>query len=299
MNINEIEFGQEFEEYLGAIQDKLKHILQITSFYSYINMAASQYARILYIADNMMRYGTSGGGVKKDTFTKISGVSDEDSEEIFNELIKNGHLDDKGCLIERSDKDETLKLILSPKFCVLESAIAWHIESTPGAVKSEVDINSILKGAYSILLGNARKKEVELRLELDKTLPKVLGDELRLQQAFFNVMYNAMQVLEKKETGEKYITIRTQVKEFLGQKGCIVKGVEVSIQDTGQGIPPETKEKIFDPFFTTKGPTGGKNAGLGLSILKDVILHHSGIIEVDSEIGFGTTFKLYLPFSTK
>jgi signal transduction histidine kinase len=68
--------------------------------------------------------------------------------------------------------------------------------------------------------------------------------------------------------------------------------VEIEIQDTGAGIPPEVQDKIFLPFFTTKE----KGTGLGLAIVHKIILSHNGQIQVDSQEGKGTTFRVYLPY---
>ncbi len=84
-------------------------------------------------------------------------------------------------------------------------------------------------------------------------------------------------------------------KSILQNKNGTISGVEIQISDTGHGIPLEIQQKIFDPFFTTKGPTGGKNIGLGLSILKEVITHHNGNLTVVSEEGKGSTFIVFLP----
>ena len=137
-----------------------------------------------------------------------------------------------------------------------------------------MEINEILHWAHSILVGSSRGKGIAIKLELGKSLPAIWGDEMRLQQAFFNVMFNAMQALEKKDISNKQILIRTSESEFIGHFGSPVQGIEVIISDNGPGISAETKS-----------PTGGKNAGLELSILKDVIMNHSGSIVVDSELG--------------
>lgn len=73
--------------------------------------------------------------------------------------------------------------------------------------------------------------------------------------------------------------------------------VQLSISDTGYGIPSEYKDKIFEPFFTTKHSS--KGSGLGLAMAYKIIQQHQGWIEVDSDVDSGTTFTIYLPFQTK
>ena len=73
--------------------------------------------------------------------------------------------------------------------------------------------------------------------------------------------------------------------------------VEISIIDTGCGIPEENLQRIFDPFFTTKEV--GKGTGLGLSISYGIVTAHGGTIEVESRVGTGTTFRIYLPIEPR
>jgi signal transduction histidine kinase len=95
-----------------------------------------------------------------------------------------------------------------------------------------------------------------------------------------NLLVNAAHAIEERGT----ITIRS---------GCQGEEVWVTVTDTGKGIAPEHLKKIFDPFFTTK-PIG-KGTGLGLSLSYGIIQKHHGRIEVQSEVGKGTTFRVCLP----
>ena len=101
---------------------------------------------------------------------------------------------------------------------------------------------------------------------------------------FTNLISNAIQAIKK----DGKITIETK-------KVNADQHVEISIQDTGGGIPEDVIPKIFDPFFTTKDV--GKGTGLGLSISHEIIEQHQGKIEVKSQIGEGTTFIITLPVS--
>ena len=106
----------------------------------------------------------------------------------------------------------------------------------------------------------------------------------QINQVFLNLLSNAAQAIK----GEGSITIATEEDE---------KNLYVKISDTGSGIPPDVVSKIFDPFFTTKDV--GKGTGLGLSISYSIIKNHQGKIEVESQVGKGTTFTLTLPFLEK
>ncbi|NBV42903.1 hybrid sensor histidine kinase/response regulator, partial [bacterium] len=143
------------------------------------------------------------------------------------------------------------------------------------------------------------KKQITLARNIPMDLPPIAGDEHRLQQAFFNIMFNAIQALETVENRPRLITVTAGPDDFKRVSGEIVDGIQVQIADTGPGIDDDTKAKIFNPFFSTKGPTGGKNIGLGLSILHEVVSGHDGYIQVDSEVGKGTVFSVYLPILTE
>ena len=84
------------------------------------------------------------------------------------------------------------------------------------------------------------------------------------------------------------LLLRLQPVKIEGQEG-----IEIQIKDTGQGIPPEIRSKIFNPFFTTKEI--GKGTGLGLSLVFEIAGKHNGKISLDSEVGKGTTFHVFIP----
>jgi two-component system, NtrC family, sensor kinase len=102
----------------------------------------------------------------------------------------------------------------------------------------------------------------------------------QLNQVFMNLLVNAGQAI----IDQGVITVRT---------GADKDSVWVEVVDTGAGIPKENLTRIFDPFFTTK-PVG-KGTGLGLSLSYSIVLKHHGRIEVSSEVGKGTTFRVVLP----
>ncbi len=141
-----------------------------------------------------------------------------------------------------------------------------------------VDLNEILESAISIL-GNQLRQVATLQRDYGE-LPQVCGYPQQLGQAFLNLLLNAVQAQDT----DGSIVVTT------GSDGDSVK---VSISDNGSGIPAEILPRIFEPFFTTRDV--GKGTGLGLSISYGIIKRHGGEIEVQSEIGKGTTFTVRLP----
>jgi two-component system, cell cycle sensor histidine kinase and response regulator CckA len=144
-------------------------------------------------------------------------------------------------------------------------------------------------------------KTINLSLHLDKTIPIIMMDQTQLHQALLNLCVNARDAITDTATGNLgrgEIRINTSV---VGNKEMRKKFSEASapeyvciaVSDSGKGMDEETKQKIYEPFFTTK--ERGKGTGLGLSVVYGIIKSHHGHIEVESEIGQGTTFRLYLP----
>jgi signal transduction histidine kinase len=114
--------------------------------------------------------------------------------------------------------------------------------------------------------------------ELASGLPPVLFDPAQLKQVLVNLIKNAMQATPPQGT----LTVRS---------GATPEAVWMAVSDTGPGIPPEQLGRIFEPFYTTKA----KGTGLGLLIVQRIIRDHGGRIELESTVGKGTTFKLWLP----
>jgi two-component system NtrC family sensor kinase len=141
-----------------------------------------------------------------------------------------------------------------------------------------VDINQALEQALSLVGHQAQLHNIEVIRELG-SLPKVMGDFDQLQQVFTNLTLNAIQAMPE---GGK-LTLRTSVAD--GK-------IKVDVQDTGYGIPKENLAKLGTPFFTTKEK--GKGVGLGLAVVHGIIERHKGRVKVQSEVGKGTTFTVYL-----
>lgn len=163
-----------------------------------------------------------------------------------------------------------------------------------------LDINSIIENSLLLVKYRAELGNIKFVNELKANLPKVLVDVIRIEQVFVNIMINAIQAMPKGGT----LFIRTYEKKMneigfrVGKRkeldffkpGEIV--IVVEIEDTGVGISKENLKVVFDPFFTTKGPKAG--VGLGLSVTRNIVEMHRGIITIDSEEGKGTKATLIL-----
>ncbi|MEA3221565.1 MAG: ATP-binding protein [Thermodesulfobacteriota bacterium] len=140
------------------------------------------------------------------------------------------------------------------------------------------DINECIETTINIIW-NELKYKCTVKKEYGD-IPSTKCYPQQLNQVFMNLLVNASQAIEKK--GE--ITIKTWLEDG---------SINVSISDTGCGIPEENLGKLFEPFFTTKEV--GKGTGLGLSITYDIVKKHGGEIKVESQVGKGTTFTINIP----
>lgn len=156
-----------------------------------------------------------------------------------------------------------------------------------------LDLSIPLKAAADLLIPWSWAKGVSLKLDLPEDLPKVQGDSDQLQQVFLNLLLNALQAIGS-SGGQILVTAQVKSQEP-GMKGAPKPSrfVEVAVVDTGCGIPPENLGRIFEPFFTTKEV--GEGTGLGLAVCHGIVQDHGGWIEVESEVGKGSTFRVFLP----
>ncbi len=144
----------------------------------------------------------------------------------------------------------------------------------------DTDLHALIDQSVESVRHQPTFAGVEIIRNYDPRVRIIQADPAQLQQVFVNLLNNAAEAIE----GPGTITITTRARN--GQ-------VEISIADTGCGIPEEHMDKLFMPFFTTKPP--GKGTGLGLSIVYGIVKMHRGQIAVQSEVGRGTTFTITLP----
>jgi two-component system NtrC family sensor kinase len=151
----------------------------------------------------------------------------------------------------------------------------------------KLDINQPIENALLITEQQLLDHNISVVKRLAQDLPSILGDSNQLEQVFLNLITNAMDAMDPVE-GQKQLTLRSET-----GKDNAFSSVEVSINDTGGGIPPENLDKVFEPFFSTK-PVG-RGTGLGLSLSFGIIEAHGGKLGIKSQAGKGTEVKIILP----
>lgn len=142
-------------------------------------------------------------------------------------------------------------------------------------------INETVERSLALLEAQLQLRKISITKKLCQENPTILGDTHRLEQVFVNLLNNACDSFEEKNSKEKKISISTKV---------AANSVIVEIRDNGCGISKDSLEKIFNPFFTTKRV--GKGNGLGLSISHKIISEHHGEITCESKEGVGTSFYI-------
>lgn len=142
----------------------------------------------------------------------------------------------------------------------------------------ETDVNDVLFRLLQFMQMDISKSGVQVDQRLAYDVPRVIADDKQLEQVFRNIILNALQAMP--EGGKLSIASSSEP-----------DGVTVTLSDTGSGMSEEQMKQIFVPFFTTKT----KGTGLGLSIVQKIVENHGGRVGVNSKVGQGTAFRIYLP----
>ncbi|HLB88561.1 MAG TPA: ATP-binding protein [Terriglobales bacterium] len=145
-----------------------------------------------------------------------------------------------------------------------------------------IDINAVLDRSMRLVQHQLELAGIQLQLDLADDIPRVQCDAAQIEQVLLALVMNAIDAMPRGGN----LWLRTRRNEARAE-------VEIQVRDDGMGIPPEILSQIFEPFLTTKD--SGHGVGLGLAISRGIIERHNGRIEVQSEVGRGTTFTITLP----
>jgi len=191
-----------------------------------------------------------------------------------------------------ADAEDLDLVIRETKRCaaIIRRLLDFAREKTPE--KQFTDLNQVIEDTARIIERPASFRDIEIAMDLDRELPPVWVDADLIKQVIMNMLVNAQHAIEH----EGSITVRSRrsPQPKSPEPGLEpVPMVEISIIDTGCGIPEKNLKRIFDPFFTSKEV--GKGTGLGLSVSHGIVRAHGGLIEVESTVGKGSTFRIYIP----
>ena len=171
---------------------------------------------------------------------------------------------------------------------VLSFARGVEGERIPLAAKHVIrEIERVLKETFP--------RSIEIRTDIQKDLLTISGDATQLHQVLMNLCVNARDAMPNggtlSITASNFFIDKNYVQ--MNPEAKVGSYIVIVVSDTGTGIPPKIMDRVFEPFFTTK--ERGKGTGLGLSTALGVVKSHGGFINVYSEVGKGTTFRVYLP----
>jgi two-component system NtrC family sensor kinase len=235
-------------------------------------------------SEKLASVGLLAAGIAHELNNPLTGVL------TFSYLVRKNLPDDS------RDADDLDLVIRETKRCatIIRRLLDFSREKT--AEKVYANLNTIITETVRLIEKPANIEDIEIITDLDEQLPVVWLDENLIKQVIMNMLVNAQHAIE----GEGSIMIKTRLRaaedcpESITTSGDMA---EITITDTGCGIPPQDLQKIFDPFFTTKDV--GKGTGLGLSVSHGTVETHRGTIEVQSTVGKGTEFRIYLAINKR
>jgi C4-dicarboxylate-specific signal transduction histidine kinase len=155
-----------------------------------------------------------------------------------------------------------------------------------GELRSDaVDLNEVVAEVTRLIANDARLRNATIECDLATTLPRVRGDVVQFQQVLLNLVVNGLHAVTEAPATRRTVTVRT-----IGVEGA----VELSVRDTGQGIPDSDLQQVFAPFFSTKG----EGLGVGLSISRSIVETYGGRIWAENDPAGGAIFRIRLPASS-
>jgi PAS domain S-box-containing protein len=194
---------------------------------------------------------------------------------------------------QREQMEESVKVINETvqRGSALVQQLLTLGQKSRGSRYALLNINSLAEGLMKIVK-ETFQKNVELTFSLDPNVPPILGDKSQIEQVLLNIFVNAGDAMPRGGTlGLKTYSVEGANLQFDPAAAGAYVGLEVI--DSGIGMDESTRSRIFEPFFSTKETS--QRAGLGLSVVYGIIKNHQGYIDVESQPGCGTVFRIYIP----
>ena len=279
--LDKLIFRNSFIQFMAALGFLITILIVLFRAYKDITVRSRLEAQ-LHQAQKMEAIGLLAGGIAHDfnnILTAIMGYGNLLQTSMQKESSLSRYADE---IIASSEKAATL----------VQSLLAFSRQQVVDP--KPVDVNEIIETIYE-LLSRIIGEDIELKTVTTEENVTILADRGQMEQVLMNLATNARDAMPN--GGILLIETERAVidKKFISTHGYGLYGeyAVISVSDSGIGIDEKTRENIFEPFFTTKDV--GKGTGLGLAMVFGIIKQNNGYIDVYSEIGKGTTFKIYLP----
>ena len=183
---------------------------------------------------------------------------------------------------------------------IVEQILPFSRKETGTEGFKSLKLDVVMLDAFK-MVDMIRPSNIRLEQHLNDGDANIYGNATQIHQVLLNLYSNGMQSMEKKGGALTISTRRIRTESMPGSYREIYGGisnaeyVEIQVSDTGCGMEPKIQSQIFSPFFTTKA--SGEGTGLGLAVVKDILVNHGGFIKVDSKPGEGSCFHVYIPVS--
>ncbi|ATC65034.1 hybrid sensor histidine kinase/response regulator [Nibricoccus aquaticus] len=224
-----------------------------------------------------------------------SGIA-HDLNNVFTPLLMSGQILAESGLPEADRRLADIMLASAKRGADMVKQILLFVRGREGE-REPFRLEHLIKEVHH-LIQETFPRSIAIRSRFAADLPFVLGDATRLHQVLMNLCVNARDAMST--GGELTLTLERRTLDASAAAlipGAIVGDfIRLSVSDTGPGMSPEVLAKIFDPFFTTKAP--GKGTGLGLATVQTIVRDHGGFLQVESALGSGAHFHIYLPAVT-
>lgn len=196
---------------------------------------------------------------------------------------------------EQYDRSAVSRVLRSMKNQVMQSSdlILTMSDFNRGHVigSTGIDLTEILGSVLMIIEKELQKVGITVDMQIQRNVPPIYGEKVKLQQLFVNLLLNAKDAIEEKRERMEMCDLGKIIIDASYEKKS--KEICIQVKDNGIGIKKKDQEKIFSPFFSTKAK--GKGTGLGMVIIKRIVEQHEGRIDMESHYEKGTNFKVYLP----
>jgi signal transduction histidine kinase len=269
---------------LSQVRDDNGAVLGAVMFFKDLTLVEQQEERER-LRDRLARLGEMAAGIAHELKNPLAGI------EVMAGLLRRQ-------VPDSPDAQSLLADILSE--AKLANAIVVEMLEFVRPIRLQVeqtDVTEVLHQAVTLAESKAKRGDVGVKVNVAPGLPMIDGDHHQLCQVFTNLLTNAFEALN----GSGKIDVRASVEALQQDPAFVVDShaptpaLIVDITDDGPGVPGEMSDRIFDPFFTTK-PQG---SGLGLPIVRKIVDAHDGRIDLTSELGRGTRFRVTLPVSSE